>query len=518
MNRLVPYQEHSQEQTLGSEVHLSNWRNFCYEVRTRILLLYLLLMLLITAASVPLFRWLLFASVDSRVSQDLAEEMAEFREEYLVWEAAPEQSVADLKEFVDRFLAEELPEDDDFFIAIIDGQFYRSSPTALAKPLRPDSALVGYWASLTKPTAGEQESADPNIGKVLYLVKPLNLDGQVKGVFVAAHTSAGERNEALASVYLFAGVATGVVLLAFCLAWLATGRVLAPVRRLSSTARAIISESDLNQRIPKTGSAGEMAELIAVFNEMMDRIQKAFDTQRDFINDAGHELRTPITIIRGHLELMGDDPQEQQETIELVIDELDRMNRFVNDLILLAKAERSDFLQLETIELAAFVNDLFSKAAALADRKWHLVNRCSGQLIGDRQRLTGALLNLAQNATQYTKPNDLIELGAVTDCDSVRFWVRDMGEGISLEDQSRIFERFARAANSYRRSEGVGLGLAIVKAIVEAHHGRIELVSQLGVGSTFTLILPLPPGSRKAMSIPNAERSVEDTKSARASL
>ncbi|MBW4517719.1 MAG: HAMP domain-containing histidine kinase [Timaviella obliquedivisa GSE-PSE-MK23-08B] len=452
-------------------------------------------MLLITAAAVPIFRWLLFSSVDSRVRSDLAEEMADFRESYLAWEDLPEQSTIELRQFIDRFLSAELPEDDNFFIAVIDGQFYRSSPSVLVEPLRPNSDLVNRWSNLVEPTIGERETGDPKIGKVIYLVQPLMLDGRLKGVFAVAHLSAGERVEALVGVYIFAGVAVGVVLLSFLLAWLATGLLLAPVRQLAETARAIVSESDLSQRIANVQGNGELAEMTEVFNAMMERIQKAFDTQRDFINDAGHELRTPITIIQGHLELIGEVPPEQQETIDLVMDELDRMNRFVNDLILLAKAERGDFLQSDLIDTAVFIDDLFSKATSLADRKWHLVNRCSETWVGDRQRLTGAVLNLVQNATQHTQPNDLIEIGAVSDEATVRFWVRDSGEGISLEDQKRIFDRFARAANSYRRSEGVGLGLAIVKAIVMAHQGWIELVSHVGAGSTFTLVIPLQPST-----------------------
>jgi signal transduction histidine kinase len=124
-------------------------------------------------------------------------------------------------------------------------------------------------------------------------------------------------------------------------AWIVAGRVLAPLRLLTETAH-LISESDLTRRIPVQG-IDEISELTITFNEMLDRLQAAFASQRDFINDAGHELRTPITIIRGHLELLGDDPQERRETVELVTDELDRMSRFVDDLLLLAKAEQPNF-------------------------------------------------------------------------------------------------------------------------------------------------------------------------------
>jgi signal transduction histidine kinase len=146
---------------------------------------------------------------------------------------------------------------------------------------------------------------------------------------------------------------------------------------------------------------------------------------------------------------------------------------------------------LETIEISPFVEDLLYKAQALADRNWQLKQLGQGVIVADRQRLIGALLNLLNNAVQHTHPQDLIELGVAVQGQQVRFWVRDAGEGIPLTEQVRIFQRFARVANTRRRSEGSGLGLAIVQAVVEAHGGRVELTSSPGSGSTFMLILPL---------------------------
>ena len=145
------------------------------------------------------------------------------------------------------------------------------------------------------------------------------------------------------------------------------GRVLAPVRALTTTARRI-NESDLSQRIPVRGS-DEISELTSTFNQMLDRLEMAFSSQRDFIRDAGHELRTPITIVRGHLEVMGSDPEEQRETLDLVTDELDRMSRYVTDLLLLATAERIDFLHPEAIDIENITRRLFSNAQALATRR-----------------------------------------------------------------------------------------------------------------------------------------------------
>jgi signal transduction histidine kinase len=478
------------------------WKATLGEARTRILLVYVLLMLLVTGLSIPVFLSLLFAEVDDRVRSDLAEEMERFRTVYHQWEhqwrTLPDESADDLKQSIDEFLDSQRPEDDNFLLVFLDGQFYRSNPRVVPEILQPDTALTNRWLSLETATMGSQPTNDPNLGKVLYLVQPLIVQGSVRGLFIAAHTTAGERQEAFAGGVIFTKTALGVVIISFVLAWFATGQLLAPVQQLAAATRSITTTTDLSRRISVSGS-GELAELATTFNAMMQQLQTAFTSQRNFINDAGHELRTPITIIRGHLELLGDDPQEQQDTLELVLDELDRMNRLVDELILLIKAERPDFLKLEAIDVRPFTEEVFAKAQALGDRRWQLSILGSGQMVGDRQRLTGAIINLAQNATQHTQPNDLIRLGSIITPHTVQFSVQDQGEGIAPKDQQRIFERFARAANSYRRSEGSGLGLAIVRAIVEAHGGHIKLVSQLGVGSTFTLVLPLEPPKEQSL-------------------
>jgi signal transduction histidine kinase len=175
----------------------------------------------------------------------------------------------------------------------------------------------------------------------------------------------------------------------------------------------------------------------------------------------------------------------------LVTDELDRMSRFVDDLLLLAKAERNDFLRIEEVELGALTDELLDKATGLGRREWQLEGRAEARLRADRQRLTQAVMGLAQNAVQHTGDGDAVWIGTGVDDGEASLWVRDSGPGVAREDQARVFERFARASASRRRSEGAGLGLAIVRAIAEAHGGRAELASRPGAGSTFTVIVPL---------------------------
>jgi signal transduction histidine kinase len=476
-----------------------------WAARNRILLWYSVLLALIFVAVIPAFRSILTLRVSERVRNDMTEKAETFSAllagkpngslEGSHWSERqdkrlrPPTSIQQLEAFFDAYLSRQVPEDETYLITFIDGQFYRSSPRARPEILKQDSPLMQKWAKLSAPNQGEQPTGNSELGDLLYIAKPVQVNDKTIGVFVMAHTTAGEQAEVLEAVDVVMQVTGGVLVVALLLGWFASGRVLAPLQLLSSTARSI-SESDLAQRIPLQGE-GEIADLASTFNEMMDRLQSAFTSQRNFINDAGHELRTPLTIIRGHLELMGEDPEEQREAIRIVIDELDRMNRFVDDLVILAKSERSDFLYLETVDLETLTQELFSKACALADRHWVLDKVGRGTVQLDPQRMTQAMMNLAQNATQYTQPHQTIAIGSTVRAKAVHFWVRDTGEGISLVNQARIFERFARASNSRRRSEGAGLGLAIVRAIAEAHHGQITLRSQLNRGSTFTIIIPL---------------------------
>ena len=459
------------------------------EARTRIFGWYLALMAFFMALSVPIFYQLLSRQVDRRVRENLEEDVEAFRE--FVEEEATGENISESQalELFDTFLSTQVTEDDEYLITFLNGQLYRVSPSALPAVIREDRKLLNYWAQITQSQQGERKTTDSMIGNLIYRVQPITIAGQNRGVFVAVHFAAGERQEVFDAVVIVLKVMFAVLILALLFAWVASGRILAPLRSLSATARSI-NESDLTQRIPVRGF-GEIADIATTFNAMMERLQSAFISQQNFVNDAGHELRTPITIIRGHLELLDDDPEERQKTIDLVLDELDRMSRLVNDLIFLAKAEQRDFLQLETVEVSSLTEELYAKAQALANRHWQLEAVGQGQMVADRQRITQAVMNLTQNATQHTAEADTVALGSSVDQKNARFWVRDTGTGIALKEQPGIFERFARASHSRRRSEGAGLGLSIVRAIAQTHGGRVELLSQVGVGSKFTLVLPL---------------------------
>lgn len=397
--------------------------------------------------------------------------------------ATGEPFSGDVRAIFDTFLARNVPMEGEAFFTFVDGVAYSSTPAPVR--LDQDRDLASVWGSLT---VGGQGDLSTEAGPVRYRAVPLAFEGRTHGVFVVSNFLRGERDEIESGIRVAAAAAAGVLLVATGVAWLVAGRLLRPVRRLTETAEAI-SDADLSQRIPVDGE-GEIARLARRFNEMLDRLQASFETQRAFVDDAGHELRTPITIVRGHLELMGDDPEDRRATVALVTDELDRMARIVEDLLLLAKAEQPDFVRPGTVEVADLTADLLANAGALADRDWQLDAGTAGEIQADRQRVAQAMLNLARNAVEHTTVGAEIGIGSAWGPDGVRLWVRDTGPGVDPAERERIFERFARGGSGGRRSDGAGLGLAIVRTVAEGHGGRVDLDSQPGAGATFTLVLP----------------------------
>ena len=214
------------------------------------------------------------------------------------------------------------------------------------------------------------------------------------------------------------------------------------------------------------------------------------ERQERFIHDASHELRTPVTIARGHLELLQSATETQPE-VEVALDELSRMDAIVARLLVLAVADEPDFLQTAEIELEPLLEDVFMRWSGLAPRAWRLGPLASGRLHVDADRLRAALDVLLENAVKYSPPGAAIELRATPrGRDEVVIEVEDEGCGVPPEALSRIFDRFARADSARTRAAGgVGLGLAITDAIAKAHGGSCSVTST-GAGSIFALRLP----------------------------
>lgn len=274
--------------------------------------------------------------------------------------------------------------------------------------------------------------------------------------------------------------------------------LLRPLRALRRTAAAIGAD-DLDERLAVDGS-DDLADLSETFNSMLDRLQGALASQRQLLRDVGHELRTPVAILQGHLELQdADDAEDVRQTQALALDELARMTRLIDDLSTLASADRDDFVQPRPTDVGALVLDVLDKASALGDRDWSLAGSPAITASIDPHRVTQALLQLCQNAVKFSAPGSPIVISAEISEEAaagadrprtLRLGVRDAGIGIAEEDVQTIFDRFARGRNG-SRAEGSGLGLTIVRAICEGHGGRISVASAPGTGSSFTLELPV---------------------------
>jgi two-component system, OmpR family, sensor kinase len=458
-------------------------------LRTRILASYVVLLTLATAASVLVAREVLISQLDGRIADELVQEAEELRA--LAGGADPETArpfAGDVQRIFEVHLSRNVPSRNEALLTFVDGEPFKRSRTVVDYRLDRDPALVERWGSVTTTDRGSVETPE---GRVEYLAVPLAAGDEVRGVFVSVifrDRAVAMLNAPLAAV---AGVGIAVLLVGSALAWRLAEGVLRPVRRVTRTARTI-EDTDLRRRIEVEGD-DEVADLARTFNAMLDRLERSFSRQRRFLDDAGHELRTPITIARGHLELLDDDPVEREQTVALVLDELGRMGRIVNDLLLLAKTEEPNFLETAPFEVGALTDELAAKVAALAPREWVVESRAEGGVTADRQRLTQAVVQLAQNAVQHTDDGDEIALGSFLADGELRLWVRDTGPGITPEEQEKVFDRFVRGRDA-RQRDGAGLGLSIVRAITEAHRGRVELRSTPGSGALFTLVLPAAPG------------------------
>lgn len=271
--------------------------------------------------------------------------------------------------------------------------------------------------------------------------------------------------------------------------WLREVRNREFMQELARTADAIYEQGDLARRVAGAGK-DEVGQVAATLNRMLDRVDAAFRRERRFISEASHELRTPITICRGHLEVLGPDPsvEELEESLALVVDELGRMGRLVDDMTTLAHADTDGFLRHERIPLDRFIADVAAKAAPLLDGRLRVVPpEGSASVEADPQRLTQALINLLQNAALHGRNGGPVDLSVLEENDSWRFEVADEGGGITLDPPERVFEPFSSGMTG---NGGRGLGLAIVLTIAEAHGGAAGVRNRPGEGATFWVRVP----------------------------
>ncbi len=318
----------------------------------------------------------------------------------------------------------------------------------------------------------------------------------------------------VARTFLFAGSAT--LLAALVLGFAFATRLSRPLRRMASTA-AQVRGGDLSERIGARGGRHDEVRVLAdAFDRMLDRLEDAFARQRGFVADASHELRTPLTVIRGQLEVLARQrdvtPEDVRHVDEVVSTEVLRMERLVEDLLLLARADEGELLRPAPLDLRPFVTELFDSLTLTAERRFELGAVPEGTLRADEDRLAQVMRNLARNAVEHTAADGLVRLSVRA---LPRGWVEvaieDDGPGIPAAQRDRVFDRFHRVDSSRARGRGgAGLGLAIARAIVEAHGGRISAGSSPEGGARVAFELPgfraagRGPGRRSATTAATA--------------
>jgi signal transduction histidine kinase len=459
-------------------------------MRVRIVAATVLLIAASAMVSIMLMRGVLRDRLDEEIVIDLQQEAEEFG--LLATGLNPETGLpfgGDIEAVFDVYFAREVPDEGESLLAFIGDDLYASARAPDALPAGSLRQAIEYWRALDNRTVG---SLDTSGGETRFVALPIAAtpDTPDGALFVVANFPAFERGEIDEAVRVQAITQFATIVVASMVGLALAGRVLRPLRALADTARTI-TETDLTQRIDVQGN-DEASDIARAFNEMLERLESAFATQRAFLDDVSHELRVPLAVVRGNVEVLDlvEDEAERGEMIAVATAEIERMNRIVEDLLLLARAERPGFLTLETVDLGDLVGDIHRRAVALGDRDWRLeASGSTGRAQLDPQRVTQAMMQLADNACQHTDPGDIIRIGAHRSNDLVTFWVHDSGPGIPLEEAERVFQRHARGI-SRRAGSGLGLGLSIVSTIAAAHGGLARAAASTK-GARVEIELPL---------------------------
>jgi signal transduction histidine kinase len=326
------------------------------------------------------------------------------------------------------------------------------------------------------------------------------------GTLVQVGKSTEAREALLARFRAALGLVTlSIVVIGLTGGWLATQSALFPIRRLTQAVRQIIRTGRTNARVPLVGTGDAIDELTALFNAMLDKIEGLVTAMRHSLDNVSHDLRTPLTRLRGTAEMAlagPPDVERYREALADCVEESDRVLVMLNTLMDISEAESGTMqLQRESIALGDVVaraTDLYrevadAKGVAMVVRTGTGPQNATSQpvavVMGDRTRLEQVAANLIDNALKYTPPGGRVEVEIGTDDQAAILRVRDTGPGIPAAEMPRIFDRLFRGDTS-RAERGLGLGLSVVKAVIEAHGGTISVDSEPGRGAVFTVRLP----------------------------
>ncbi len=333
---------------------------------------------------------------------------------------------------------------------------------------------------------------------VRVLTMPVMASGRVINMIQVGMSLKSIDETRLRFLLIMAGVLPLGLILAASGGWLVAYRALKPVGRMTAAARRIGAE-DLSQRVNETGTGDELDNLAKTLNQMLNRLDAGFSQIRRFSADASHELQTPLTILKGEIELVLRSARTQEEyrvTLESALEEVDRIAHLVEGLLLLARAEVGILkMDRKEVDLVQVLEEVYLRLKPLADS--HGIELRLGSIEplcvqGDLERLQSMIINLVDNAIKYTGAGGSVTLELQRESQWASIFVSDTGIGIPIEEQEQIFQAFYRAPEVRSRVErGTGLGLAIAQSIAVAHGGTISVESSPGQGSSFKALMPI---------------------------
>jgi signal transduction histidine kinase len=383
----------------------------------------------------------------------------------------------------------------EYYAALVgpDGALRARSASLPAEGLGIDPALLAA-ARAGQTTTATMTSSDGT--PLRLLISPVG-DTSPGSVLLVAEPLAPQQHMLAQARWLLLMCGALVIVLALGAAALLTGHMLAPLTRLMRETIAVATTGRYEQRVaalPRHDEIGQFAETI---NTLIATVERTLRQQREFLADTSHELRSPLTVVLANLNLLRRDldPRERELSVHEAATEAQRMRRLINELLLLAQADAAQVIAQAPVRLDWLVEEV---VAAFRRQEPDLIYQVQIAeplvVIGDEERLTQLLRNLLENAAKYTPPGTTVDVRLCTSGHAVQLVVADAGPGIAAEHLPHLWDRYYRVDKvRSRESGGTGLGLPIVKYIAEAHGGRVDVASEAGAGTTFTIELPLAP-------------------------
>ncbi len=444
--------------------------------------------------------------IDAEIDADLAEMVAQLRQGGFETRVDGSLRIAIPDEFLTLKTAASF-----YIITTPDGEIPISSDNlGNYRELLDDSVLP-----TTKPVYSSVTVDDTSIRVYTY---PLFPSGEAETLDnVVGYIQVGRLFDSIKSFYrfliiaLFVGFAGATASL--FLAVLLTPSSFKPLEDIAEVARQITNADDLSMRVPYTEREDEIGVLARSFNLLLERMERLFQTQQQLLADVSHELRTPLTAIRGNVDLMRRMGEGDEESLDIILEELERMTRLVGDLLLLARADAGGIpMERKPVEVDPLLFEIYHQVMMLDIKvKVTLDEIDQVCVMGDSDRLKQLMWNLVSNATKYTPAGGEVHLRLSKDDGWARFEVQDTGVGISPRELPYIFDRFYRVDKS-RSQSGSGLGLSIARYIAQAHGGSIEVASEVDQGTTFAVLLPLLEEARPYPDDDHEEPEEEETK------